>query len=212
METRFFRLSLRLYRWLMLAYPVGFRELYEADMLLDFEDLYRDTLDDTQSWGVVGFWVNTLLDLMVSVFNERTRQMPYRKRILAMTDTTVFNNQLASTIDFMSRLMRGGYSIKQVMELAAENAPEPTASEMQATLDDAVETGDFGIAINNLQNRVESPHLTEFVEILNKQRVEGGNLPDKLDKLTATMREDIDSEEWALDYNYNDGKDGEKVQ
>lgn len=204
-----FRLPKRCYRLLMRGYPRGFRELYEVDMLLDFEDMYREALEESASWGVAGFWVHTLLDLLVSILNERLRQTSYRKRGLTMTDTTAFNNQLASTIAFWARLMRGGYSVKQVIALTAEHAPEPTASEMQGLLEDAEETGNLIVALESLQSRLQSPYYQQLLTILLEQFQNGGNLADKLDVLTESIRQAGAVDDWAADFDYNDGKDSE---
>ena len=206
MNEHVFRLSLRLYQWLLRAYPRGFRELYEADMLLDFEDMYRDIQQDPPGWGIVGFWMHTVLDLMVSIFNERTRHTPYRQRELKMTDTTAFNNQLASTLDFWSRLLRGGYSVRQIIQLAAQNAPEPTASQMQSILDEAEATGNLIDALQGAQARLNSLYYQKVLDVMLEQFKSGGNLADRLDVLTSAFRGEIEVEDWAANYDYNDGK------
>lgn len=197
--------SERVYGWLLRAYPQGFRALYAHDMMLDFRDGYRAALAGNDRWGGVGFWTNILLDLITSATNERLRNVPYR-RSTEMIDTTQFNNQLASTLDFWSRMMRGGYSVKQVFELLAENAPEPTAGFILDTLKDAEESGDFAGAIARMTERLDSPYLQQVIQAVLKQRETGGNLADVLDDVNSGMRDDISGENWAESYDYNDGK------
>ncbi|MCB9449876.1 MAG: type II secretion system F family protein [Anaerolineaceae bacterium] len=197
-----FGFSVQVYRMMLQAYPKGFRDLYQDDMLLDF----RDALSERQGWGVVGFWVNTMLDLMTSAANERLRNISYRSRAIPMTDTTLFNNQLASTLDFWSRLLRGGYSVKQILELAAKHAPEPTAGLIRETLAEAEESGSLIGAIARMPERLDSPYLQQVVQLIMHQREIDGNLADMLDDLNNGMRPEISGDDWAGDYDYNDGK------
>lgn len=198
--------SERVYGWLLRAYPQGFRALYGDDMMFDFRDCYRDALSHSDGWGVVGFWVNTLLDLITSATNERLRKISYRSRSIPMMDTTKFNNQLASTIDFWSRMLRGGYSIKQIFEKLADTAPEPTAGFIREMLADAEKTGDFLGAFDRMTKRTDSPYFQQVMRAVLKQRETGGNLADVLDELNAELREDISGDNWAENYDYNDGK------
>lgn len=60
--------SLRLYGWLLLAYPPEFRRTFGDQMLQVFRDCYRA---EASSGSLASFWWRTLLDLVLTAAKER---------------------------------------------------------------------------------------------------------------------------------------------
>src|SRR3712207_586228 len=65
---RTMKVSVRLYGWLLLAYPQEFRRAFGDQMVQVFRDCYRA---EARSGSVPGFWFRTLLDLVLSAAKER---------------------------------------------------------------------------------------------------------------------------------------------
>jgi putative ABC transport system permease protein len=65
-------LSLKVYRWLQILYPAGFREGYAEPM----EKEFRDELAESRGvWALVALWVRLLTDLAVSIPAQVSREM-----------------------------------------------------------------------------------------------------------------------------------------
>ena len=60
--------SVRLYGWLLLAYPQEFRRAFGDQMLQVFRDCYRA---EARSGSLPSFWLRTLLDLVITAAKER---------------------------------------------------------------------------------------------------------------------------------------------
>jgi hypothetical protein len=61
-------ISVRVYGWLLLAYPAEFRQAFGDQMVQVFRDCYRA---ETRSGSLPGFWLRTLLDLVLTAAKER---------------------------------------------------------------------------------------------------------------------------------------------
>jgi hypothetical protein len=66
-------LSERIYRALLIFYPADYRREYGALMVQVFRDMYRDTYH-SQGWaGMAFWWCTTLLDLTLTVIEQRRK-------------------------------------------------------------------------------------------------------------------------------------------
>ena len=61
-------LSIRLYGWLLFAYPPEFRRVFGDQMLQVFRDSYRA---EARNGSLPSFWLRTLVDLVLTVAKER---------------------------------------------------------------------------------------------------------------------------------------------
>lgn len=68
MAPRTLNISMRVYGWLLLAYPVEFRRTFGDQMLQLFRDCYRA---EAGSGSLPGFWFRTLIDLALTAPKER---------------------------------------------------------------------------------------------------------------------------------------------
>jgi hypothetical protein len=75
------RVSERIYRRLLVAYPKRFRDAYGPHMAQVFRDLYREELRRGRTAGLVRLWVRTALDLASTVVAERRSSHPNDREI-----------------------------------------------------------------------------------------------------------------------------------
>lgn len=96
--------------------------------------------------------------------------------------------QLAETIDLMSRALKAGHAFPGALQMAATEGTEPTASEFRIVFDEV----NFGVplqnALMNLAVRVPINDLRYFVIAVLIQRESGGNLAELLDKISSLIR------------------------
>ncbi len=83
-ERRFHPLSLRLYRFLLMAYPLNFRREYAPHMAQVFRDCYRAEKSNRGLPGVCRLILRTLLDLMRTAPKEHLENLG--------KDNSVMNN------------------------------------------------------------------------------------------------------------------------
>jgi hypothetical protein len=74
---RLVELSVSLYRLLLAAYPVGFRNEYGEAMAQLFGDTARDAYRRRGLLGLMAVWLRTLLDLTVSVVRQHRQATSY---------------------------------------------------------------------------------------------------------------------------------------
>lgn len=70
-NQRSIRLSLALYRALLVAYPAAFRHTYGAQMLQVFRDRCRQAIQERGPRGLMALWLPTLADLFTTALAER---------------------------------------------------------------------------------------------------------------------------------------------
>ena len=68
-------ISLRIYRWLLWAYPRAFRQECGDEMTLLFQDLLAAELRQRGWWGLFRFWPRIICDLARSTAAQRIRQL-----------------------------------------------------------------------------------------------------------------------------------------
>jgi tight adherence protein B len=100
-----------------------------------------------------------------------------------------FNAVLAESIDMLARALRAGHSVAGAMEMLAENAQEPAASEFE----EIFKQQNLGLplrdALMQLLDRVPSADLRVLVTAILVQRDTGGNLAEILDRTVFVIRE-----------------------
>lgn len=102
---------------------------------------------------------------------------------------SAFNAVLAESIDMLARALRAGHSVVGGMEMLAENAQEPAASEFG----EIFKQQNLGLpmrdALMQLLDRVPSADLRVLVTAILVQRDTGGNLAEILDRTVFVIRE-----------------------
>jgi tight adherence protein B len=102
---------------------------------------------------------------------------------------SAFNAVLAESIDMLARALRAGHSVVGGMEMLAENAQEPAASEFR----EIFKQQNLGLpmrdALMQLLDRVPSADLRVLVTAILVQKDTGGNLAEVLDRTVFVIRE-----------------------
>ena len=98
-----------------------------------------------------------------------------------MKDSTPFDLQLADMVWMLLTALRAGYSLQQVFEQLASEAPEPTSSVSALIVTDLTRGITLDQALLNWQQSVPSCCLVDVVSAIIEVKQTGGNMPDKLD-------------------------------
>jgi tight adherence protein B len=100
-----------------------------------------------------------------------------------------FNSVLAESIDMLARALRAGHSVAGGMEMLAQSAQEPAATEFS----EVSKQQNLGLpmrdALMQLLDRVPSEDLRVLVTAILVQRDTGGNLAEILDRTVFVIRE-----------------------
>jgi hypothetical protein len=72
-QTSWIALSARAYRALLILYPADYRREYGALMVQMFRDVCRDAYRRRGLMGILMWWCKTILDLAVTVFEQRRK-------------------------------------------------------------------------------------------------------------------------------------------
>lgn len=99
-----------------------------------------------------------------------------------------FTQLLPDTMDYIARSMRAGNPLGASLRSAAEEMPEPIASEFRTTFDEINFGLDMEEALHNLTERTGSEELRYFVTAVLIQRTTGGNLAEVLARIATVMR------------------------
>jgi type II secretory pathway component PulF len=135
-------------------------------------------------WGLIQLWLATLWDLALTAAREQFSTLMHRSNEpMSPSPLNEFDRQLGDAVWVMTTALRSGYNVKQVVEMLAQEAPEPTASEFKRTLQEIEQGRPMLEALQDLHNRMPSAHFAVIVDALKKQRAEGGNLAERLEPL-----------------------------
>lgn len=74
------RLSARIYRWLLVAYPRTFRREYGAHMVQVFRDCCREAAAADGAAGFLRYWSMATSDLIMSALAERRQEEVFMSR------------------------------------------------------------------------------------------------------------------------------------
>jgi tight adherence protein B len=101
----------------------------------------------------------------------------------------LFETQFPETLDLISRALRAGHAFGSGLKVAAEEGPEPLATEFRL----ATEEINLGLsapqALLNLADRVPLDDVRFFVTAVLIQRETGGNLTEILSNISSLVRE-----------------------
>jgi tight adherence protein B len=97
-------------------------------------------------------------------------------------------SQLPETIDLIARAVRAGHPLSEGLRMAAEEAPDPLASEFRITFEEQRFGLPFEEALLGLGDRVEVVDIRILITAILVQREVGGNLSEILEQIAETMR------------------------
>jgi tight adherence protein B len=97
--------------------------------------------------------------------------------------------QLPDALDMMSRALAVGHALSEALHEAAEEMPEPVASEFRVTFEEQKLGLPLRAAFERMAERVPLLDLRLCTTAILLQRETGGNLAEILEKVAATIRE-----------------------
>jgi tight adherence protein B len=100
-----------------------------------------------------------------------------------------FEQALPEAMDLMSRSLRAGHSLNSAIEVLAEEATEPVASEFRLVYQQQRFGLPFRDSLLEMVNRVPSQDLRFVVTAILVQKETGGNLTQILDRTVHVIRE-----------------------
>jgi hypothetical protein len=184
-------LSDRVYRKLLVAYPIEFRRRYGPEMAQVFRTSCRACYHASGAGGVVRLWFPTLWDWVWTAARERFSAL-FRRSM--MNDTVSFDRQAGDLVWSMVTGLRAAYSLPQVIEAMSVNAPEPTASAFKRLHADLNAGFSLEQGLANMLKAVPSKYLKQVVAVIEEQRKSGGHLAWMLEPLVDDILKQVPSD------------------
>lgn len=131
----------------------------------------------TRSWWIAA--VAFVLGGVSPLFYARWKK---GRRILQL------ETQLPEAIDLIARAVRAGHPLSAGLSMAAEEGPEPLASEFRITFEEQKFGLPFDEALLGLGDRVDVVDVRILITAILVQREVGGNLSEILETIAETMR------------------------
>ena len=103
----------------------------------------------------------------------------------------VFDGQLASGLELVTRSMRSGHSLIAGFQMVGEELPDPIGTEFGVVAEEVRLGLELRDALGNLMRRVDNENLPYLTTAVLIQRQTGGNLAELLDRLSTLLRERI---------------------
>jgi tight adherence protein B len=110
-------------------------------------------------------------------------------RILRGRRLNKFEEQFPEAVDLIARTLRAGHAFTTGLRLAADELPEPVATEFKLLHDQQNYGLPMTAALREFADRVPLIDARFFVTAVLTQREAGGNLAEVLDNLSAVIRE-----------------------
>ncbi len=104
------------------------------------------------------------------------------------------DRQLGDMIWSISCGLRAAYSVRQVFEAVAAEAPEPAATAARRFLEAWEKSGSYESALGAWKEAIPSPALARLADLLEQQRQSGGNLADIIDPLGEELVRELGSD------------------
>jgi tight adherence protein B len=127
-------------------------------------------------------WIAALASVVAGIIPYRYVRWKKRRRTLRL------EAQLPDAIDLIARAVRAGHPLSAGLGMAAEEAPEPLASEFRITFEEQRFGLPFEEALLGLGDRIEITDVRIFLTAILVQREVGGNLSEILETISETMR------------------------
>jgi tight adherence protein B len=101
----------------------------------------------------------------------------------------VFSQQLPYILDFMRSALSAGHTLLRGVQMAAENAPEPIATELRSVVEQIRLGSSLADALENMFRRVPEESLGFLVAAVRVQAEVGSGISEILDRVTDTIRD-----------------------
>lgn len=100
-----------------------------------------------------------------------------------------FSQQLPYVADFLRSSLRAGHPLARGLQMAAENAPEPIATELRLAIDQMRYGSSLPDALDTMFRRVPEESLGFFVAAIRVQAQVGSSLAEILDRVAEAIRD-----------------------
>lgn len=136
----------------------------------------------TTTLGLSPVWIGLSagMGLLVPVWILMRRR---KKRFMA------FEENFPNAIDLLGRAIRAGHALSTGLDMVAEEAAEPVASEFRQVFEEQKYGLPLEESLQGLNDRIALPDVRIFSTAVTIQRDVGGNLAEILDNLSAVVRE-----------------------
>jgi tight adherence protein B len=101
----------------------------------------------------------------------------------------VFDGQLSSALELVTRSMRSGHSLVAGFQMVSEELADPIGTEFGVVAEEVRLGLELRDALSNLMRRVDNENLPYLTTAVLIQRQTGGNLAELLDRLSTMLRE-----------------------
>ena len=100
-----------------------------------------------------------------------------------------FNAQLVGAMNTLGNGIRSGMSLRQSLELAAQDLPDPAGQEFRLTHREVQLGVSLDTALDNMARRLQDQDLQLMVNAIRLTMNTGGDLPSVFKQITATIRD-----------------------
>jgi hypothetical protein len=159
--------SLGVYRALLVAYPLRFRQRYGVEMAQVFRASCWAAYQQSGRRGVTRLWLPMLWDWAWTAMSERLTSI-FRRNDMNATES--FDHQLGDAVWMLVNGLRAAYSLKQVLWAVAQETPEPIASAFRQLSNDLEAGLPLDEACEKLKKAIPSAHLAEVLRVIQQQR------------------------------------------
>jgi len=101
----------------------------------------------------------------------------------------LFTEQLATSLDMMSRSLKAGHSLAAAIQVVGHEMSDPIAGLFKSVYEEQAYGLSIKDALTNMTARMDTTDLRFFVTAVNIYREVGGNLSEILENLAKTIRE-----------------------
>jgi len=164
-------------------------QLRQAGLPLNVSEFLTLSLVFTFSLSILGtiigrdISVGFLFFLMGLMFPHLFLKNAVRKKIKK------FDILLADTIAMVANTLKGGFGLRQALQVVSEEMPPPISTEFRTILQEIAWGLTMEESLANLGKRIPSEDLDLVITSIMIQSEIGGNLSGILDKITETIRE-----------------------
>lgn len=119
-----------------------------------------------------------------------TTSMPFIYLKIQITKRIfLFTEQLATSLDMMSRSLKAGHSLAMAIQVVGNEMPNPISGLFRSVYEEQAYGLSIRDALSHMISRMDTPDLRFFVTSVNIYREIGGNLSEILENLAKTIRE-----------------------
>jgi tight adherence protein B len=139
--------------------------------------------------GYIGLQMGPALGLLLAAGGAAIPFMNLGRKRAKRIKT--FEAQLPEAIDMLVNAMKAGYSLQAAMKFIGDEMNDPLGPEFTRFYDEQRLGMDVRLALQGMQERVDTLDLRMFITSLLIQRETGGNLAEVMTNLSSLMRDRV---------------------